>query len=129
MSRQKSSSLNIPNSISNARPSRRDFSLSLDQAEAFFSVLQARSSRPYQTTHITDVCQGNRLALQDQVVPYQCQLLTLVPSGRASTIHLGSPSPHFAMTGANKLLATAPKKRAKLDYAHEQDSVIFFFVL
>lgn len=28
---------------------------------------------------------------------YQCQLLTLVASGRSSTIHRGSPSPHFAI--------------------------------
>lgn len=27
----------------------------------------------------------------------QCQLLTLAASGRSSTIHLGSPSPHFAI--------------------------------
>lgn len=28
---------------------------------------------------------------------YQCQLLTLVASGRSSTSHRGSPSPHFAI--------------------------------
>lgn len=28
---------------------------------------------------------------------YQCQLLTFTASGRSSTIHRGSPSPHLAI--------------------------------
>ena len=31
-------------------------------------------------------------------ITYQCQLLTFVESGRSSTIHLGSPSPHLAIS-------------------------------
>lgn len=34
----------------------------------------------------------------DGKISNQCQLLTFVASGRSSTIHRGSPSPHFAMT-------------------------------
>lgn len=44
--------------------------------------------------------------------PHQCQLLTLVPSARSSTIQRGSPCPHLAMAapaeGARKPRRPAP---------------------
>ena len=62
---------------------RNDFSLFLDQADASFTVL-------YETERITS---------KKQLSTYQCQLFTLTASGRSSTIHLGSPSPHLAIAG------------------------------
>ena len=53
----------------------------LDHSVAFFSVLCRVSDDP--------ACQP--------ASTHQCQLLTFVPSERSSTIHRGSPSPHFAI--------------------------------
>lgn len=41
--------------------------------------------------------------------PHQCQLFTLVPSSRSSTIQRGSPWPHLAMS----VLAARPPRRTE----------------
>lgn len=48
-------------------------------------------------------------AAQTPARPHQCQLFTLVPSSRSSTIQRGSPWPHLAMSA----LAARPQQRTR----------------
>lgn len=45
---------------------------------------------------------------------YQCQLLTLVASGRSSTIQRGSPSPHLAIARSSFTRCKRNPKRARV---------------
>lgn len=82
-------SLQSPSSI--LRPLNSFLSSVFDQSEAFFSVLHPEWRQGFWRFSFSTSARHRCGAT------YQCQLLTLVASARSSTIHRGSPWPHFAI--------------------------------
>ena len=66
------------------------------RVSAFFFLL-AHNAQAHKHTRTHAHTHTRTHAHKHTVCTHQCQLLTLATSGRSSTIHLGSPSPHLAI--------------------------------